>query len=50
MNSEVILNYTKTHLNQHVFREHVEVLARMVLWIALPSTARSYCSPVIIEA
>lgn len=48
--ADVILKETEPDLDQHVFRVHVEVLAGVLLWIALPSTARPYCPPVIVKA
>ena len=40
----------KAHLDQHVFREGVEVVAGVLLWIALPCAAGAYHYPVVVEA
>lgn len=40
---------SKAHLNQHVLREGVEVLASVLLWVALSGAAGAYYHPVIVE-
>lgn len=40
----------KAHLDQHVFREGVEVVASVLLWVALPSAAWAYHHPIVVKA
>lgn len=40
----------KTHQDQHVLREGVEVVGSVLLWVALSCAAGAYHHPIVIKA
>lgn len=42
--------FLKPHLDEHVLRESVEIVAGMLLWVTLSSAAGAYHHTIVVKA